>query len=110
MHRRIFHALLISLASFVQAHPTAPSCRELQISVPVSVPRYIIDISIEDDWDATALTFNLTRRDAGQATFPLPISGTTPDPVASTFTVGATFCGNSSTVLVLTHGIIESSL
>ncbi|KAK7937793.1 alpha/beta-hydrolase [Apiospora aurea] len=85
-------------------------CREISIPITVEVPRFLISTEINDDWDAAALTFNLTRRDFGQATFPLPITGTTAGPVRSTYSVGGTFCGNGSTTLILTHGILESKL
>lgn len=110
MQRRIFQVLLVSLAPLIQALPSTSHCQELQISVPVNVPRYNIDVMVKDDWDAAAVTSNLTRRDAGKMTSPLPITGMTETPVASEFTIGATYCGNGSTVLILTHGIIESKL
>lgn len=110
MQRRVFQAVLFFLAPLIQALPSASNCRELQISVPVNVLRYNINVEVKDDWDAAAVTSNLTRRDAGKVTFPLPITGMTDGPVASDFKVGATFCGNGSTVLILTHGIIESKL
>jgi hypothetical protein len=110
MQRRIFQVLLVFLAPLIQAFPTASNCQELLIPVPVNVPRYNIDVTVKDDWDAAAVTSNLTRRDAGNITSPLPITGMTKEPVASGFIVGATYCGNGSTVLILTHGIIESKL
>ncbi|KAI1850265.1 hypothetical protein JX266_004123 [Neoarthrinium moseri] len=106
------HLLFAALASIARASPTqgARGCREVQIPVTVSVPRFHITTSVHDNWDATALSFNLTRRDFGSAEFPLPISGATPGPVESNYTVGATVCGHGGPTLVLTHGIIESKL
>lgn len=86
------------------------SCRDLQIPVTVSEKRFIINATIQDDWDATSLTFNLTRRDSGTADDPLPIAGETASAVESSYTIGATLCGTGSSLLVLTHGIIESKL
>lgn len=104
--------LLLGLAAAASAwpKPPAPVCKDVDILVTVSTPRFIINATIENDWDVAALTFNLTRRDSGMAADPLPINGTTPDPVKSTYMVGATLCGTGSSMLVLTHGIIESKL
>jgi hypothetical protein len=84
------------------------SCREIQIPVSVSVPRYIINATVEDDWDAASLTFNLTRRDS--ATDAILVAGSTSASVNSIYTVGGTICGTGQSMLVLTHGIIESKL
>lgn len=97
-------AVAFALRMPVERH----SCTEIQLPISVSVPRFIINATIEDDWDAAALTFNLTRRDS--ATAAVLVSGSTSSPVNSTYTVGATLCGTGSTILVLTHGIIESKL
>ncbi|KAF2092483.1 alpha/beta-hydrolase [Rhizodiscina lignyota] len=83
-------------------------CREVQIPVQVSVPRFILNTTIENDWDATALTLALTRRDSGTSSDPLPVAGSTSKAVKSSYTIGATLCGTGRTTLVLTHGIIES--
>ncbi|KAI1207617.1 alpha/beta-hydrolase [Annulohypoxylon truncatum] len=91
-------------------YPTNSSCREIKIPVTVSVPRFIVNATVNDDWDVVALTLNLTRRDFTNPTDPLPMAGTTAAPVKSTFTVGATLCGTGGPLLVLTHGIIESKL
>ncbi|KAI2616838.1 alpha/beta-hydrolase [Hypoxylon sp. NC1633] len=100
---------LVATAS-ASPYPTQPTCKELTIPITVDVPRFIIDATVEDDWDAVALTLNLTRRDFTNLTDPLPVVGKTDGPVKSTFTVGATLCGTGSTMLILTHGIIESKL
>ncbi|KAK7960685.1 alpha/beta-hydrolase [Apiospora saccharicola] len=105
---------LSAIAALVEALPgksaTKPDdCQEIRIPITVEVPRFLISTSINNDWDAAALTFNLTRRDFGQASFPLPISGTSA-PVKSTYEVGATLCGTGATTLILTHGILESKL
>lgn len=76
----------------------------------VSEKRFIINATVEDNWDATSLTINLTRRDAGTADDPLPIAGETASAVESNYTVGATLCGTGGPLLILTHGIIESKL
>ncbi|KAK8091699.1 alpha/beta-hydrolase [Apiospora hydei] len=101
-------ALLPDKSNPVTAQPN--NCREISIPITLQVPRFLISTEINNDWDVAALTFNLTRRDFGQATFPLPITGTTAAPVKSTYSVGATLCGNGSTTLILTHGILESKL
>lgn len=76
----------------------------------VSEKRYILDTTVEDDWDAVSLTFNLTARNFGQPENPVPITGQTESPVTSNYSVGATICGTGTTLLVLTHGILESKL
>ncbi|KAK8022581.1 hypothetical protein PG993_013348 [Apiospora rasikravindrae] len=103
-----FAAALSSESGDIGMQPNG--CRDISIPITVEIPRFLISTEINDDWDAAALTFNLTRRDFGQASFPLPITGTTAAPVKSTYDVGATLCGNGSTTLVLTHGILESKL
>lgn len=91
------------------AHSIEQSCKEINIPITVSVPRFELDTKIESDWDAAALTLNLTRQDFTTANDPLPVIGFT-SPIDSTYTVGATLCGTGGTLLVLTHGIIESKL
>lgn len=102
--------IALALATCSWAHPTNSLCKEVQIPISVAATRFIIDTTIENDWDAVSLTFNLTRRDGSDPSVPSPILGKTPSPVQSNFTIGATLCGTGSTVLVLTHGIIESKL
>ncbi|KAK8108935.1 hypothetical protein PG984_014736 [Apiospora sp. TS-2023a] len=104
---------LSSVAVLVDALPGKSAiqpndCQEIRIPITVEVPRFLINTRINDDWDAAALTFNLTRRDFGQPSFPLPISGSSAAPVKSTYEVGATLCGTGATTLILTHGILES--
>ncbi|KAI0005735.1 alpha/beta-hydrolase [Xylariaceae sp. FL0662B] len=103
--------LALSLATTVLALPqTLPlGCREVRIPITVSVPRFIINATVNDDWDAASLTLNLTRRDFGFPTDPLPIASTSA-PVESTYIIGATLCGSGGPTIVLTHGIIESKL
>lgn len=106
---------LSTIATLVEALPggiahQSDDCQEIRMSITVEVPRFLISTTINDDWDAAALTFNLTRRDFGQPSFPLPISGSSAAPVKSTYEVGATFCGTGATTLILTHGILESKL
>ncbi|PTB63670.1 alpha/beta-hydrolase [Trichoderma citrinoviride] len=109
-----FHQLLPLLAAAAQALPQSTSslakCRDVQIPITVSTPRFIVTASIQDDWDVAALTLNLTRRDSTMSADPLPLAGQTSESVKSTYTVGATLCGNGGPTLVLTHGIIESKL
>ncbi|KAK8117723.1 alpha/beta-hydrolase [Apiospora kogelbergensis] len=103
-----FSALIAALPSQSENGTSQPhGCREVSIPITVEVPRFLISTEIRDDWDVAALVFNLTRRDSGQG-FPLPITGNTAAPVKSTYDMGATFCGNGSTTLILTHGILES--
>ncbi|RAH84237.1 alpha/beta-hydrolase [Aspergillus japonicus CBS 114.51] len=85
----------------------ASACREVNIPITVNEPRFIINTTIKNDWDAASLVFNLTRHDSGSSNDPIPISGTT-SPVKSNYTIGGTLCGTGETILVLTHGIIES--
>lgn len=106
------HTLALGLIAVVNALPYADSrdCRLVDIPVEINVPRYIINATINDNWDVAALTFNLTRRNVGSAADPIPISGMTSEPIASTYIIGATLCGTGGPTLVLTHGIIESKL
>lgn len=83
-------------------------CSQIQIPVTVAEKRSILNITIDDDWDAASLTFSLTARDFGKPDDPLPITGETEYPVWGNYTVGATLCGTGDTILVTTHGIIES--
>lgn len=85
-------------------------CSDVQIPVIVSSYRYIVNATVEDNWDAAQLTFNLTNRDFGTADDSNPIAGQTSSPVESTYNIGATICGSGKTMLILTHGIIESKL
>ncbi|KAI2635874.1 alpha/beta-hydrolase [Hypomontagnella submonticulosa] len=103
-------ALSLIATAVAHAYPTLPSCRDVTIPIAVNVHRYIIDATINDNWDAVALTLNLTRRDFGNSTDPLPIAGMTAEPVESKFDIGATLCGRGGPMLILTHGIIESKL
>lgn len=113
MYKGIF---AVSFALLASAFPSPiletrnDSCRDVQIPVTVTAQRFIINATVEDNWDATSLTFNLTRRDSGHATDPIPISGETSAEVKSTYTIGATLCGTGGPVLILTHGIIDSKL
>jgi len=112
MQCKMLAALLPAVASVsaraVSSHPSA--CRDIKIPITISLPRLDIAISVENDWDATSLAFNLTRRDFTKPTDPLPIEAQTPKPVKSTYTVAASLCGTGKTMLILTHGIIESKL
>lgn len=101
--------ILAAAASAVPQYPQL-GCRELSIPVTVSVPRFIVNATVNDNWDAIALTLALTRRDFSENTDPLPISGQTSEPVESKFKVGATLCGRGGPTVVLTHGILESKL
>lgn len=108
--------LFIALPGLAMSLPTSSvtersdSCSEVQIPITVSVPRYPISVTIEDDWDAAQLTFNITSQDFTDANDPLPIGDSESAPVESTYTIGATLRGTGETMLVLTHGIIESKL
>lgn len=89
---------------------SASTCKDIEIPITVSVPRYVINTTVGDNWDAATLTLNLTRRDFSTSADPLPISGNMTSAVESTYVVGATLCGTGGPMLVLTHGIIESKL
>lgn len=99
--------MAVSIAGLTSRHE---SCSDIQIPVTISEKRYILDTTVEDDWDAVSLTFNLTARNFGQPENPVPITGQTESPVTSNYSIGATICGTGSTLLVLTHGILESKL
>lgn len=106
-----YHLLTLGSAIAASALPqhATPGCREVNITVTVTAPRFILNTTVNDNWDAAALTLNLTSRDVGSPGDPIPIAGTTA-PVTSTYTIGATLCGTGGTMLILTHGIIESKL
>lgn len=76
----------------------------------VSEKRFVLNNTIEDDWDAVSFTFNLTSRVFNTPDDPLPVSTQTDSPVESNYMIGATVCGSGGTMLILTHGIIESKL
>lgn len=105
-------ALVGSITAFTNSalNQSDSQCSQIEIPVAVAEKRSILNITIKDDWDAASLTFSLTARDFGQPDDPLPITGKTELPVWSNYTVGATLCGTGATVLVTTHGIIESKL
>ncbi|PWY92642.1 alpha/beta-hydrolase [Aspergillus heteromorphus CBS 117.55] len=102
--------LALSATSWALPSPAAAACRDINIPVTVAAPRFLINTTIDNDWDAAALIFNLTRRDSDTSADPLPIAGSTSTAVEGNYTVGATLCGTGETILVLTHGIIESKL
>ncbi|CAI6331619.1 unnamed protein product [Periconia digitata] len=90
MHSRFLIAAVFATVGW--SYPTTSICTEVDIPVSVAATRFLITTTIENDWDAVSLTFNLTRRDSGNATTaPLPIAGTTSSPVRSDFVVGPTF-------------------
>ncbi|KAI8624139.1 alpha/beta-hydrolase [Xylariaceae sp. FL1651] len=99
-----------ALGAWGVPYPAQPACRELQIPISISVPRFIVNATVNDDWDAASLTLNLTRRDSTMPSDPLPIAGSTSSAVESTYMIGATVCGTGGPTLILTHGIIESKL
>ncbi|KAI1803182.1 alpha/beta-hydrolase [Daldinia bambusicola] len=103
---------VLAFAVLASAIPQRPhlGCRDLSIPITISVPRFIVNATVNDNWDAIALTLALTRRDLSQNTNPLPIAGNTSEPVESKFKIGATLCGKGGPTLVLTHGILESKL
>lgn len=106
--------LALALAAPVTAFTTSNlsqkdyKCSQIQIPVTVAEKRSTLNITIDDDWDAASLTFSLTARDFGKPDDPLSITGETEFPVWGNYTVGATLCGTGDTILVTTHGIIES--
>lgn len=102
--------LVASIAVFTASELSRidSQCSQIQIPVTVVEKRSILDITIKDDWDVASLAFCLTSRDFGEPNNLLPITGETELPVWSNYTVGATLCGAGGTILVTTHGIIES--
>jgi hypothetical protein len=101
----------LAIIAFAVPYPSADAshtCRDVNIPVHVSVTRFVLNATIKNNWDAAALTLNLTRRDSGTPEDPLPVAGVTSGPVNSSYQIGATLCGTGRTTLVLTHGIIES--
>jgi len=91
----------------LKVHPS-DICKDVFIPVQVSVPRLNFDIAINDNWDTAALAFNLTLRPSRNVTSSSKVETKTPEPIKSSYQVAATLCGTGSTILVLTHGILES--
>ncbi|POS81096.1 hypothetical protein DHEL01_v200512 [Diaporthe helianthi] len=83
-------------------------CSQIQIPVTIFERRSILNMTVKDNWDAASLTFNLTARNFGTPDNPLPIAGETSSAAESNYTIGATLCGTGRTMIVTTHGIIES--
>lgn len=110
----MYLSTLLGLAATVKALSVSGtgyhSCSDVEIPVTVSEKRFILNTTVEDNWDAVSLTFNLTSRVFNTPDDPLPISNQTESPVESNYTIGATLCGNGGTMLILTHGILESKL
>ncbi|KAG0650370.1 hypothetical protein D0Z07_3385 [Hyphodiscus hymeniophilus] len=88
---------------------TANVCQDFQIPVNITSTRFLLNIEIEDNWDAVDSIFNATRRDT-LTTFQ-PVTGNIT--VAARYNIGATFCTpelggkKSETVLLLTHGSMQ---
>ncbi|KAJ8115615.1 hypothetical protein ONZ43_g4630 [Nemania bipapillata] len=110
MYKQLVTAGVFLAGAFALPYSNLSACRELRLPISVSVPRFLVDVTVKDNWDAVSLSLNLTNRDFSMPTDPLPISGVTPDAVESTYTIGATVCGSGGPTLILTHGIIESKL
>src|ERR1700761_1091651 len=70
-------ALILTVAVTASALPSPSTsiCNGIEIPITVSVPRFIINTTVKDNWDAATLTLNLTRRDFSTSADPLPISG-----------------------------------
>lgn len=111
---RMHLLLLFGIAAITTALPASgtrrAACSEVQIPVTVFEKRFILNTTVENDWDAVSFTFNLTSRSFASPSDPLPIAGQTDSPVGSNYSIGATLCGTGGTMLILTHGIIESKL
>jgi hypothetical protein len=60
-----YHLLTLGSAIAASALPqhATPGCREVNITVTVTAPRFILNTTVNDNWDAAALTLNLTSRD-----------------------------------------------
>ncbi|PSR82874.1 Alpha/Beta hydrolase protein [Coniella lustricola] len=84
------------------------SCSEVRIPLTISESRFDINATVRDNWDAVSLTFNLTSRVFNTPDDPLPIAGGLGEKVTSNYTVAASLCGTGSTMIITTHGIIES--
>lgn len=87
---------------------TEASCTEIQIPLTISELRFPVNATIRDNWDAVALAFNLTSKDFNTPNDPLLIASGPDTNVTSNYTVAASLCGTGSTVIVTTHGIVES--
>lgn len=105
-------SLSLLLLSALKVYPasaqtTTNNCHDLTIPVTVTSPRYLLNITIENNYDAEDFTVNISRRDS--ATAFNPISGNTS--ATASYSIGATYCtpakptAKASTVLVLTHGL-----
>ncbi|KUJ13619.1 alpha/beta-hydrolase [Mollisia scopiformis] len=88
---------------------TSSTCQNFLIPINVTSIRFLLDIEINDDWDAVDYIFNATRRDTLTAFQPIVGNVT----AASQYNIGATFCApktkgtKSETVLLLTHGSMQ---
>lgn len=84
-------------------------CQDLLISVHTTSTRFLLDVNIDDNWDAVDYIFSSTHRDSFIAFQPIVGYVT----VAAQYNIGATFCApkiggkNSETVLLLTHGSMQ---
>lgn len=111
MRTPLLSTILAIAATTSSLSPTTSSiCKDIEIPITVSIPRFAINATVDDNWDAATLTLNLTRRDFDTSTDPLPISGNMTSAIESTYVIGATLCVSGGPMLVLTHGIIESKL
>ncbi len=74
--KMLVNYLVLCFAILASAHPQCPpsACKEVNIPIKVSNPRFLLSTAVKDDWDATALTFNLTRRDFTSPADAVPIS------------------------------------
>lgn len=105
----IFFLSLASAATINNGRdPKSEQCRNVEIPITVSVPRYNVTTRIHDNWDVASLVLNLTRRDSSSPADPLPVASEMSGERQSTYNVSATICGEGTTALILTHGIIES--
>ncbi len=106
--------LLTNLAVAVMAQPVdvlrndvSAACQEFLIPVNVSSQFFVLNSTIDTNWDAHDWTVNLTRRDT--ATAFNPIVGKVN--AEKSYTISAQFCTpkapneKSETVMILSHGL-----
>lgn len=111
MHILLLFGIAATATALSASGTGGPSvCSDVQIPVTVSEKRFILNTTVENDWDAVSFIFNLTSRSLATPFDPLPIAGQTDSAVESNYSIGATLCGTGGTMLILTHGIIESKL
>ncbi|KAH8803052.1 Alpha/Beta hydrolase protein [Xylogone sp. PMI_703] len=96
------------LADWASGNPTKTEkqCRDYVLPVTITSSNFVWALPpLQDDFDITSFTTDLTRWDSSQTFAPI----TTPAEVTADYKIGGTFCtprtGGSGTVLLASHGL-----